>query len=65
MVQFCYLKLHLGIRTVSCFATDGKHGHGLKIENVRPSWLCFNAMLAKITKICIVKGLNPGVISKG
>ena len=56
MVQFCYLKLYLGIGTVSCFATDGKHGHGLKIENVGPSCncLCFNAMLAKITKICIM-----------
>ena len=32
MVQFCYLKLYLGIGTVSCFATDGKYGHGLKIE---------------------------------
>ena len=55
MVQFCYdLKLNLGMGTVSCFATDGKYGHGLKIETVGPSCLCFNAMLAKITKICIM-----------
>ena len=52
MVQFCYLKLYLGIGTVSCFGRVGKHGHGLKIENVGPSCLCFNTMLAKITKIC-------------
>jgi len=30
--------------------TDGKDGHGLKLEKVWPTFSCFNAMPAKITK---------------
>ena len=51
MVQFFYdLKLNLGIGTVSCFATDGKYGHGLKIETVGPSCLCLMLCLQKSPK---------------
>ena len=34
MVQSCYLRLYLGIDTVSChlIAMDGKGGNGLKLE---------------------------------
>lgn len=36
MVQFCYLRLYLGIETVSCrcFATDGMDGHELNLKKM-------------------------------
>ena len=45
MVQFCYKGLYLGIENVclSCVATDGKDGHGLKRENVGPTFSSFKA----------------------
>ena len=38
MVQFCYLKLYLGIETVSgcLFLQDGKNGQGLRLEKNWP-----------------------------
>lgn len=49
MVQFCYLRLYLGIETVSCrsFATDGRDGHELKLENDGPTFSSFNADASK------------------
>ena len=45
MVQFCYLRLYLGIETVSwrSFATDGRDGHELKLEKDGPIFSSFNA----------------------
>ena len=41
MVQFCYLRLDLGTKTVfvSFVATDGKDGHRWKREKVKPTLL--------------------------
>ena len=41
MVQFCYLRLYLGTKTVflSFVATDGKDGHRWKREKVKPTLL--------------------------
>lgn len=52
MVQFCYLRLYLGIETVSCrsFATDGRDGHELKLENDGPTFSSFNANGSKKKK---------------
>ena len=51
MVQFCYLRLYLGIETVSCrsFATDGRDKHELKLENDGPTFSSFNANASKKT----------------
>ena len=49
MVQFCYVRLYVGIETVSAVATDGQDGHGLKIGNIGPSFqVCLNASPKKI-----------------
>lgn len=32
-----------------CFAMDGKNGRRLKLEKIGPTFLRFNAILAKIT----------------
>ena len=48
MVQFCYLRLYLGIQFVlSSVASDGKDGHGLKIEKVGPTFPRFYVVPAK------------------
>lgn len=49
MIQFCYLRLYLGIETVSCrcFATDGMDGHELKFEKDGPTFSSFNANASK------------------
>ena len=38
----------------SSFAMDGKNGRRLKLENVGPTFLSFNAILAKITQNVIM-----------
>ena len=55
MVQFCYKGLYLGNESVclSCVATDDKDGHGLKRENVGPTFSSFT-MPAIITKQYII-----------
>ena len=52
MVQFCYLRLYLGIETVSCrcFATDGMDGHELKLEKDGRTFSSFNANASKKEK---------------
>lgn len=52
MIQFCYLRLYLGIETVSCrcFATDGMDGHELKLEKDGPTFSSFNANASKKEK---------------
>ena len=47
MVQFCYVRLYLGIETVSAVATDGQDGHGLKIGKIGPS---FSSLFECITQ---------------
>ena len=49
MVQFCYLRLYLGIETVSCwsFATNGTDGHELELEKDGPTFSSFNANASK------------------
>ena len=49
MVQFCCLRLYLGIETVSCrsFTTDGRDGHELKLEKDGPTFSSFNANASK------------------
>ena len=46
MVQFCYLRLCLGIKNcfLSSVAKDGEDGHGLRLEKVGPVFSSFNAM---------------------
>ena len=39
---------------MSSAATDGKNGHGFKIENVVPNCSSFNAMPVTITKKLVV-----------
>ena len=52
MVQFCYLRLYLGIETVSCwsFATNGTDGHELELEKDGPTFSSFNANASKKKK---------------
>lgn len=38
----------------SSFAMDGKNGRRFKLENVGPTFLSFNAILAKITQNVIM-----------
>ena len=53
MVQFCYLRLYLGTKTVflSFVATDGKDGHRWKREKVKPTLLAFKHHQQIITVI--------------
>ena len=52
MARFCFSRLYLGIENVclSCVVTDGKDGHGLKLEKAGQTFSSLNAMTAKITK---------------
>ena len=54
MRQICYLRIFLALKLVSSVATDGKNGHGYKLENVVPSCPSFNAMPVTITKKIVV-----------
>ena len=40
MVQFCYLRLYLGTKTIffRLFSTNDKDGHGLKLEKVEATF---------------------------
>ena len=51
MVQFCYLRLYLGIETVSCrcFATDGMDGHELNLKKMGQPFEVLMLMPPKIT----------------
>ena len=55
-IQFCFLRLHLSIETVSLsiklssVATDGKSEYGLKREKIEPTFSSFNATNAKSPK---------------
>ena len=43
---------------LSSVATDGKDGHGLKLEKVRPTFSSFNVMPAKIIKKIMLCALS-------
>ena len=56
MVQFCYLRLHLGIEIVSCclFATNTKDGHGLKLKTLGQLFQVLMVRLQKLPKQIIM-----------
>ena len=60
MARFCFSRLYLGIENVclSCVATDGKDGHGLKLEKVGPTFSIFNATTWEISAIWLAESSN-------
>ena len=63
MVQFCYKGLYLGIENVflSCVATDGKDEHGLKRENVGPTFYVAKCNLGKVNVELMLPAGSPSL----
>jgi len=60
MVQFCYLKLYLGIETFPrrLLLTNGNDGNEMKLENVGTTFSSFTVLPAKINGKCSQCSLN-------